>query len=577
MSGQPVNSPLDIKTFRQAYMRTLELQAANDKLNLDANMTYKKTGAPSAPEDTRTTTEKLSDLYRIRVQVRSALSEIMDGDNAQRVVESLDDNEARFLAQQVGTIIADLKPKYALGVPSEVFIPYLQKYMQKTAETQGVEYGLQQDTGKQLVATQNLILENMASGAELSVISQAIKNLGLQNTALGREINVNLKNISDTIDFLPETFNTINEANNSVMKTQLLRNITDLVKDLPTKDIMQRLIVDLDRATQQRDLTSIETIMRQIAQITSYQGDLAEELRVARAQREELQQLGGAKAEPSSIPEAMPVTPSGAFGFIPFKGGSFTYIQPSILEGMKKIEIQNYIEAMRTKNASLVGKQGLNLTKSQVSQGFTKPRLIEALTAGDDVVRSIFSETIPSATVVSGRGMKGCGVSRTNLKIDMTAGMPASNPYVPFGKYFINRSRLSDGIVMMKRGNGMPVCDFKTKRVSPNLLVVFKKIAGGNMPSFSELEKLDDDEREYLKFVSRKSSLTDKLEVPSPKKDKNETLINQFEIMRGELCSGNDSKDLIKKFKKVIVEMVDKELLPKQQARDILIELARIE
>jgi polyhydroxyalkanoate synthesis regulator phasin len=575
MSGQPVRTLLDQNAFRKAYMANLQLQMLNDDINLQANKAYTKTGVVSTIEDTRTTSEKLNDLYRLRVEIRNKLNSIMDGDNAQRVAESLDTNEAQFLAQQINTIIADLKPKYALGVPAEIFIPYLQKFMQKTSETQGVEFGLQQETGRQLVAGLDTILSTMPTGAELNDISAKVTQLGLQNTALGRELNVNIKNISEVLDYLPEVFNSINEANNSILKTQVLRDLNGLIKELPSRDLLQRLLADLERALQRRDGASSERIMGEITQSTGYAGDLEEEIQ---ALRQQVLQLKGARLK-EDIPEAMPVTPSGAFGFVTYKDESITYIPPNRLEGLKKRDLQNYIEAMRSINPNLVGRGGLNMTKTQVSTTLSKPKLIEDLTEKDDVVRSIWSETVPQASVVSGRGMCGRGLSnkKINIKIDSSVGIPESNPYVQFGKYYINKHKLNDGVIMIKRKSGDKVGQIETQRLSPNLLVVFKKLSGGSIPSFAEMERLDDDERSYLKKIARKSNLTDKLDVPSPKKDKNEELMNKFNIMKGSIIAGNNSRDLLKNFKKVIVEMVEEGILPKNQARDLLIELAKME
>jgi hypothetical protein len=172
---------------------------------------------------------------------------------------------------------------------------------------------------------------------------------------------------------------------------------------------------------------------------------------------------------------------------------------------------------------------------------------------------------------IRGRGLK------TTKPVDFSAGIMSEPDYVPFGKYIINRKRLCDGVCMIKRINGKFMPDMKTKRISPNLTAVFRKVAGGSLPNFSELEKLDDEEREYLKHISKKCNLSSRLEVPSPKKDKTETLVNQFEIMRGQLIAGNDSKDLIKNFKKILIEMLEKSLIPSGQAKDILIDLARME
>jgi hypothetical protein len=47
--------------------------------------------------------------------------------------------------------------------------------------------------------------------------------------------------------------------------------------------------------------------------------------------------------------------------------------------------------------------------------------------------------------------------------------------------------------------------------------------------------------------------------------------------MRGQMVSGNDSKDLFRKFKQVLIEMLDRDLIPKGQAKDILLEMSKYE
>ena len=73
MSGLPNRKPTDSEKFRKEYLATLALQARNDAINYEANKVYQRTGAPAQPTDTRNTTEKLSDLNRIIIEIRSRL------------------------------------------------------------------------------------------------------------------------------------------------------------------------------------------------------------------------------------------------------------------------------------------------------------------------------------------------------------------------------------------------------------------------------------------------------------------------------------------------------------------------
>ena len=554
MSGQPYKNPLDVAKFRNEYLANLALEVKNNDLNLQANKVYIRTGAPSQPTDTRTTSEKLADLYRLRIDIRSKLGEIMSGDNAQKVVDGLDENEARFLAQQIETIVADLKPKFALGVPADVFNPYFQKYMRKYLETQGVDYGLQQESGRQLLANQQTIMNTIVSAQDIRDIKDSLELLGLQNTLLGKKIETNLKETLNAIDTSIEAFRLIAQTNNPILKEEILRDVNLLVNELPTRNEIQVLVDRLRIAQEKGDEAVIVSILKRIDELTSYDESM----------KPIIEQLKTPKTTPLKISRT------------PGLGGKIDW-DPSLS-----------IESYEDWN-SLTSGGKRKFLKSRVDAGelrVPKKLIKDAKTVNPDELTPIFTSWLTSKPsgktklpttgelpVVEGI-MSGKGLS---AKVDYSAGIGAEPDYVPFGKFLINRKKLVDGVIMIKRCGGQFLPDMKTRRVSPNLTVVFKKIAGGNLPSFSELEKLDDDEREYLKFVSNKSNLSSKLDVPSPKKDKDEQLINQFEIMRGQMIAGNDSKDLFRKFKQILVEMLERDLLPKGQAKDILLEMSKRE
>ena len=80
MSGYPLKSVYDATKKRQKYIQELALRAKLDDVNLQANKLYKRTGVISALPDNRTTTEKLADLYRLRIEIFSKLSPVMSGD-----------------------------------------------------------------------------------------------------------------------------------------------------------------------------------------------------------------------------------------------------------------------------------------------------------------------------------------------------------------------------------------------------------------------------------------------------------------------------------------------------------------
>ena len=128
---------------------------------------------------------------------------------------------------------------------------------------------------------------------------------------------------------------------------------------------------------------------------------------------------------------------------------------------------------------------------------------------------------------------------------------------------------------MIKRPNGTFMGDVTSRRISNNLRNVFNKIVGGAIPSYQDFAKLDDDEKQYLHHISKKANLVDKLNVPTPNKDEEEKMINRFEILRGQIVAGNDNKQMITEFKKLLLDMSDRKLLPRRQISDILIDIEK--
>jgi hypothetical protein len=197
----------------------------------------------------------------------------------------------------------------------------------------------------------------------------------------------------------------------------------------------------------------------------------------------------------------------------------------------------------------------------------------------NDRLEHFFNRRLPDDVIGSGlrkrRGRpKGSGIKKTfDEYIDPDAGIKSKTPFISFGKHFINNNKLQDGIISLRHKSGAGLPNFPSRKVSPNLSGIIKTIVGGGMPSYNDVDKLTDEEKNYLHQISKKSDLTQMLAIPAPSKDKMEKDFNQFEIMKGEIMAGNDSKDLIKKFKVLLLKLVNTGQLPKQQVQEIMTEL----
>ena len=191
----------------------------------------------------------------------------------------------------------------------------------------------------------------------------------------------------------------------------------------------------------------------------------------------------------------------------------------------------------------------------------------------------ILNKTMPKRS----RGRpKGSGIRKTYAETVANSisdeGIEPERRFIKFGRYLINSKKLNDGILAIKRPSGNGIAEFPSQRISNNFRKVIKAMIGGgnaygiigNNPSFSDLESLSEPERVYLHKLASKADIVDKFNIPTPSKSKYEQDIHEFEVMKGEIMSGNDSKELVKKFKFHILKLSKLGALPKAEVQDIL-------
>ena len=147
---------LSREEFRKQYLASLELENRNAAKNLEANKLFIQTGQPTPVTDTRTITEKLADIEGLKTLLLTELRKITDSTSASDIIGKLsgDPETLKFLYQNFGAIERDIKPRFRSGVPSDIFIPYLRKYMERFEQTQGVDVPVTAETIAEAIETE---------------------------------------------------------------------------------------------------------------------------------------------------------------------------------------------------------------------------------------------------------------------------------------------------------------------------------------------------------------------------------------------------------------------------------------
>jgi len=581
MSGQPSNTKSDQVAFRKEYMKSLNQQIANDDKNYDANQIYKKTGMPQQPMDTRNTTEKLRDIQAFKPMIRSKLLALMDGGEAEKVVSSLPDKDIEFLAQNVDNLVSILKPRFKVSMYADIFLLELAKYAKNTEKMPDASVS-------GLITKQDLtdLINDISgrSGADAERLSQQIQIM---------------------IDLIPteQEIQDIAALQDKAAAAEAMVSIGRIIKLLPSKaDLLKEQSI-FDRRISLGDEVGANRQIAKLVRLTEnavdmkMEADYLKSLLVRGDEVEAVNEEGG----------YMPIQDLQQMG----KRKILTYARmiksadPTIfsqnitaISKMKKgellallaeneDEIKGYFGVELMDEKSSYGDELENMSQAGLSQvsrqylgsmGATQSAVSQSDSVGSGIKRVKMGRGVgrPRTRNYEGSNRPKRSDILTKEDTDWNAGIKVQPRFIPFGKYIINKKQLEKNIVSIKTPSGSNVPLYKSHRISSGMGVVLRKMVGGSNPSFDELNALDDEERNYLSRIAAASNIEDKFNIPTPNKNEDEKDINQFEIMRGQIMAGNDSTELVKKFKILIMKLSKKGLLPQREAKDLLYELVHL-
>jgi hypothetical protein len=633
-TGKPVKTPSDMNRVKNEYLETLKLQSKLNNIVLQAVKTYKSSGQlpPSTQmTDTRTTTEILADTEKLKQGIVSDFSPLLEAQNALNFVNKLmvsnlnvDNKLLRFVAQSAPEIVGQLKKRYKYGIAGDendidTIIQFINKMfndranMFKSVKSYMNTTSLQGGTGRIIGAN------------DTDAIIKNIEDIMVQLNNLYRGspgYNLVQKKIYDlmpTLDFIKTTLPPSNELNNMMQNIgadfweskegEDLQIIFDILEKLPRVETINTYINLMKEAVKRKakpekvaeimerlnnefgellDIKTHKMIEQYILNIKNYLP------RKTMPPPEEIQPMSsseplmGQQYEPvSATPIQGALTPDQEAIIAQSEGEQqqeeqqpvvdedFNTELDFLLTGLNLRETQNLVEYVSgiypqyifpvVKNANLTA------VKNQLFQILSGMHEHNQYNIGD-----LNTSHMPGQTPIpQGFGIRqkkrvgrprGCGISQV-----------AKPPnFVGFGVNEINQKNLDKNILTIRRNTRTSFVDMPSKHISEKMKKIVKTIVGGGVPSFNDLSSLDEDEKDYLHKIISRSNLESRLSVPAPSKDQREKEIHQFEVMKGEIMSGNDSKELVKKFKLLIIKLSHQGMLPKTEVNAILEELVML-
>lgn len=583
MNPISAKAPSDRAKFREQYINALRIEASNNQLNMNANTILKQTGAsPTIPTDFRGTTEKYADFEGMKILLESNLKSITNGMNASNIVAKLTPQEVSFATNAFPLIKETLAKRYALGVPADIAVQFIRDLMRKEAQTRGVEFGIQQSTGEGILLSSQQILNTLASVRDfdaLRVIIQQAPNSSVRSRALSE--------ISQVSSLLPSQsdLSRLDNLSDAETEAQIDEIFSEYYSDFPTSSQLASAGRELEVAIRARDERATEQEIMDIMELISQSDETKQTLKntlteIRRAPEETEEEEAVSDLDDPNAPAEEEILSTD-----PFLNMTISQKQQRI-----KVLLQQYPD-LELVNTSSGVKNGQPVNGDTSTSQYPK---------GDAYLNSLYYQ-IPaekrgntpaepsSATTkeTEGKGMrrmKGCGLARATPRVrknrleHLTEGaVERPKPYAPFGRYVIHKFDLEGGKLNMKTPKGGVVKELPSQKISMGLVRVLKTIGKGALPSFDEIKGLAEGDKETLHKVITHSRLNDRVSVPTPQsKTDEEKLADRFDILRGEIVAGNDSKTLVKEFKILLMKLLNAGRVPRKEAHDILTDLASI-
>jgi len=638
MSGQPYKYAKDVANFRKDYMDALSLRANLDDMNLQANKTYKETGAlppQSQMKDNRLTSEILADTEKLKLSIISDLSEVVNSQMAQLVIQRVQQSPLNadgsfliWLAQNAPELTVNLKKKYKFGVAgdandAEQMYLFLQTIYTKTKEmnssvksafdrpfgnTGGLEPGeLNEIERKYKEILYRLNSKNLPRGSRMAKLIEEIdkKFMGMnmitgapryeelkeiflnQNQALDDLTRANLTNqgFHEYLEYtdklpMPAALNALlsqlekSEKNaNPELSIQILENISSILPTVSESEYIYSLIRAIMSSS------TYTTIDLKPPTASSLQ-----------AGKHQLQ-----PATPAPTPAPTPTT-----NYLPRAPARFepeTTTTPSTSLIAKRMAERSNLRSAKDMSIPLDNNPySLTVLEQKycdsINFDYTDPKIFRPLNMIERLyLRKEYNIPADEEDTLSDKLSKkpgtGFGFKRKRAgrpkgsglikpikeRIDKTQGIKQGHTHIQFGKYIINKNKLDDGIFSLKHENGYSVKGHPSTKLNKNLHHVFKTIVGGGQPKYEDLHNLSQEEKTYLHNVSKKAGILDKITIPVPSKDNLEKDIHKFEVMKGEILAGNDSVELIKQFKILLLRLSKNNTISKREASEIFEDL----
>ena len=148
--------------------------------------------------------------------------------------------------------------------------------------------------------------------------------------------------------------------------------------------------------------------------------------------------------------------------------------------------------------------------------------------------------------------------------------------YIPFGRYLLSLKNLQKNRFMLRTKARNPVLSFKTLTLTRKTKSIVQKLLQDVEVTFDEVDALNEDERNIINQIVEKTEINTRLRVPNTKRSQLEKDLNKFNVLRGSIIAGNDSTELLKDFRRLLLHLTNENYISKKECNEVLMELLKL-
>jgi hypothetical protein len=213
--------------------------------------------------------------------------------------------------------------------------------------------------------------------------------------------------------------------------------------------------------------------------------------------------------------------------------------------------------------------QARTISRSSSKEPSPKP----STTARTDRSRSASVESLErSPRGESGKGVMVMGGRKPILIKKIGRGLePVETPsHIQFGKYLLHANNMNKSVLSVHHKGGGRVQSIPVQSMSEDLRDFIVEVLQNKKASQKLFSRLPLSEQKLFEKMSKGAGVHHTLGLKPVKSDEDEKLEDRFEVLKGEWLAGNNSHELVRELRKIVIYFMEEGRLTKSQARELL-------